>query len=159
MFLGLKTGNLPLISHPAIMIPESIMSALVAAQALFLLIDGQPSNNDLLCLSNAISPILLKSTYNRINGVHNLWGLIANVDRYLHHYCTPFVRPATCLACYDTAINAEASCINRVRAKTTWAAKIQDYKAYEATEHGVKVFTKAVVQDTWIHDLHKPEMF
>ncbi len=147
--------------HPATMTPEVITSALAAAQALFLpiTINGQPSNNNLVRLSNTISPILLKSTYNRANGVHNLWGLVANADRYLHHYGAPFVCPATRPACCSPAINMEASHVDHVHAKTAWAAKIQDYKAYEAAERGVKVFIKAVVQDTWIHNLCDPEMF
>jgi hypothetical protein len=36
---------------------------------------------------------------------------------------------------------------------------LQDYKAYEAAECGVKIFIEAVVNDTWIRDLHNPEMF
>jgi hypothetical protein len=100
------------------MIPRAITSALAAAQALFLPINGQPSDNDLIRLSDAISPILLKATYDHVNGVHNLWGLVASADCYLHHYGAPFVRPATRPACYDPAITAEASCVNHVRAKT-----------------------------------------
>ena len=104
-------------------------------------------------------PILLKATYDCINSLHYLWELVASAYRYLHHYGTPFVHPATHLACYDPAINAEASCLDLVCAKTAWAALIQDYKAYKATEHCVKVFIKAVVNDTWIHGLCDPEMF
>jgi hypothetical protein len=96
------------------MAPKAITSALAAAQALFLPINGQPSNDDLVRLSDAILPILLKATYNRINGIHNLWGLVASMDCFLHHYGTPFICPATHLACYDPAINAKASCVNRV---------------------------------------------
>jgi hypothetical protein len=134
------------------MTPKAITSALAAAQALFLPIDGQPSDNDLIHLSDAISPIFLKATFDRVNGVYNLWGLDASADCYLHHYSAPFVRPATHPACYDPAINAEASCVNHVCTETVWAALIQDYKAYKATEHGVKVFIKAVVNEMWIHD-------
>jgi hypothetical protein len=141
------------------MTPKAITSALAAAQALFLPIDGQPSTNNLIHLSNAIAPILLKSIYNHINGVYNLWRLVANTDRYLHHYSAPFVRPSTCPACFDLAINAEASCFNCVCAITAWAAKIQDYKAYEATECGIKVFIKAVVEDTWICNLCDTKTF
>ena len=130
------------------MTPKAITSALAAAQALFHPIDGQPSDSNLVCLSDAILPILLKATYDHVNGVHNLWGLVASADHYLHHYSTPFVCPATHLACYDPAINAEASCVDRVCAKTAWAALLQDYKAYEVAEHGVKVFIKAVVNNT-----------
>ncbi len=137
----------------------SALAAAAVAQALLLPIYGQPSNNDLLRLSNIITPILLKSSYNRVKGVHNLWGLIANADRYLHHYGTPFVRPATRLACYNPAINAEASCVSRVCTGTAGTAKIQDYKAYEAAECGAKVFIEAVVEDMWICDLCYPETF
>jgi hypothetical protein len=79
------------------MTPEAITSALAAAQAPFLPIDGQPSD-DLVRLSDAISLILLKATYKCINGIHNLWGLVASTDCYLHHYGAPFACPATCPA-------------------------------------------------------------
>jgi hypothetical protein len=141
------------------MTPKAITSALAAAQVLFFPIDGQPSDNDLVRLSDANMPILLKVTYDRVNGVHNLWGLVASADCYLHHYGAPFVCPATCPACYDPAITVEASCIDRVCTKTAWAVLIQDYKAYEATERGVKVFIEAVVNNTWIRDLRNPETF
>jgi hypothetical protein len=141
------------------MTPKAITSALAAAQALFLPIDGQPSDNNLVNLSDNILPILLKATYNHVNGVHNLWGLVASADRYLHHYGAPFVCPANCPACYDPAINAEASRVNRVCAKAAWATLIQDYEAYKAAEHGVKVFIESIVNNTWICNLHDLEMF
>jgi hypothetical protein len=43
--------------------------------------------------------------------------------------------------------------------QNVWAALLQDYEAYEAAEHGVKVFIEAVVNDTWICDLCDPERF
>jgi hypothetical protein len=141
------------------MTPDAITSALAAAQALFLPIDGQPSDNYLIFLSDAISTILRKSTYDHVNSVYNLWGLVANADRYLHHYGAPFVHPATRPACYDPAINAEASCADRVCAKTAWATNIQDYEAYEAPECTIKVFIEAAVQDMWLCDLHNPKTF
>jgi hypothetical protein len=104
------------------MTPKANTSALAAAQALFLPIDEQPSKDNLIRLSNAIWPILLKATYDHINGIHNLWGLIASANWYLHHYSAPFVCPATRPDCYDLVINAEASCIDRVYAKTAGAA-------------------------------------
>jgi hypothetical protein len=53
----------------------------------------------------------------------------------------------------------EASPINRVCSKTTWAALLQDYEAYKATERSVKVFIKAVVNNMSIHDLRNPKTF
>ncbi len=138
--------------------PKAITSALTAAQALFLPINGQTSNNVLVRLSDTISPILLKATYDCINGVYNLWGHVASADCYLHHYGAPFVCSATRLACYDPSINAEASRGNRVCTKTAWAALPQDYKAYKVAEHGVKVFIKAILNDTWICNLCNPKI-
>jgi hypothetical protein len=62
------------------MTPKVITLVLAAAQAIFLPIDGKPSDNNLVHLSNAISPILLKAIYDRVNGIHNLWGLVASAD-------------------------------------------------------------------------------
>jgi hypothetical protein len=106
------------------MTPKEITSAHATSQALFLPINGQPSNNNLIHLSNTISPILLKATYDCVNGIHNLWGLVASTDCYRHHYGAPFVRPAIRPACYDLAINAEASCVDCICAQTAWAALI-----------------------------------
>jgi hypothetical protein len=99
------------------MTPKAITSALTAAQVLFLPINGQPSDNDLVRLSDVILPILLKAIYNQVNSVHNLWGLVASMDCYLHHYSTPSIRPATHPACYDPTITTEASCIYCVTPK------------------------------------------
>jgi hypothetical protein len=158
-FLIFKNGNPPQTPLPATMTPEVITSALAAAQVLFLLIHGQPSDDNLVCLSGAISSILLKATYDHINSVHNLWGLVASADCYLHHYGAPFVRPATRPACYHLAITAEASHVNRVCSKTAWAALLQDYKAYKAAEHGVKVFIKAVVKTRAVTTFAIPRRF
>jgi hypothetical protein len=141
------------------MTPKAIKSALAAAQALFLPINRQSSNNDLVGLSDTILPILLKATYDCVNGIHNLWGLVTSADHYLHHYGAPFVRLATRPTYFDPAINAEASCINRVCTKTAWAALLQDCKAYKAAECGVKVFIEAVVNNTWICNLCNPKTF
>jgi hypothetical protein len=128
MFLVFKKGNPTQIPLPATMTPKAITSAHTAAQALFLPIDGHPSNNDLVRISDAISPILLKATYNHINDIHNLWGLVASVYRYVHHYSAPFVRLATHLVCYDPEINAKASRVDCICAKTARAALIQDMR-------------------------------
>jgi hypothetical protein len=100
------------------MTPKAITSALTAAQALFPPIDGKPSDNNLVRLSDAILPILLKATYDCIKDIHNPWGLVASTDCYLNHYGAPFVHPATRPACDNPTINAEASCLNRIFAKT-----------------------------------------
>ncbi len=141
------------------MTPKAITSVFAAAQAVFLPIDGQPSNKDLVRLLDAILPILLMATYDHVNGVHNLWGLVTSVDGYLHNYSDPFVCPDTPLACYDPAINGKASRVDHVCAKTSWDALLQDYKAYEVAEPGIKVFIEAVVNKTWICNLCNPKTF
>jgi hypothetical protein len=63
------------------------------------------------------------------------------------------------MACYDPAITAEASCVDRVCALTAWAALIQHYVAYKAAERSIKVFIESVVNDLWICNLCNPEKF
>ncbi len=141
------------------MTPTALASALATATLAFLPIAGQPTDDNLVRINNALAPILLKITYDRANGVQNLWGLIADANRYLHHYGLVFGRPATCPAVYDPDIADDASCVKRTRAEASWAACIQDYEAYEVAESGVKVFIEAVVEDTWILDLRNSETF
>ncbi len=137
MFLVFKNGSPPPLPLSATMTPKAITSALAAAQVLFLPNNGQPYDDDLVNRSDAILPIFLKATYDHVNGIHNLWGLVASADCYIHHYGAPFICPATRLACYDPIINADASRVDHICAETAWAALIQDYKAYEAAERGV----------------------
>jgi hypothetical protein len=157
--LHLATKTPPDLPHPATMTPTTLALALATATLAFLPIAGQPTDDDLVRINDALTPILLKVTYDRANGVQNLWGLIADADRYLHHYGLAFAHPATRPAVYDPAIAEGASRVKRTRAEVAWAARIQDYEAYKAAKAGVKTFIKAVVKDTWIRDLHDPEMF
>jgi hypothetical protein len=149
----------PNTSHPITMTPTALTSALADAKAAFLPIIGQPTNDNLVRINDALTPILLTITCDRINGKQSLLGLIANVDRYLHHYGFAFIHPTTHLAVYDPNIANDVSCIERVCAEASWATCIQDYEAYEAAESDVKVFIEAVVEDTWICDLHDPLTF
>ena len=91
------------------MTPTALALALATATSAFLPIAGQPNDDDLVRINDALAPILQKVTYDRANGVQNLWGLIADADRYLHHYGLAFVRPATRPAVYDPAIAEGAS--------------------------------------------------
>ncbi len=130
------------------MTPTALALALATATSAFLPTAGQPNDDDLVRINDALAPILQKVTYDRANGVQNLWGLIANADRYLHHYGLAFTRPAARPAVYDPDIEEGASRVERTRAEATWAARIQDYEAYEAAEAGVKTFIETVAEDT-----------
>jgi hypothetical protein len=141
------------------MTPTALALALATATSAFLPIAGQPTDDDLVQINNALTPILLKVTYDCANGVQNLWGLIADADRYLHHYGLAFVRPATRPEVYDPDIEEGASRVKCTCAEAAWAARIQDYEAYKAAKAGVKTFIEAVVKDTWICNLHDPETF
>jgi hypothetical protein len=141
------------------MTPTTLAVALATAKSAFLPIAGQPTDNDLVRINDTLVPILLKIMYEHANGVQNLWGLIADTDRYLHHYNLAFVRPATRPAVYDPDIAEGASRVERTRSEASWATRIQDYDAYEAAESGAKAFIEAVVKDTWIRNLRDPETF
>jgi hypothetical protein len=68
--LATKTpADLP---HPATMMPTALALALATATSAFLPIAGQPTNDDLVLINDALAPILLKVTYGCTNGVQNL---------------------------------------------------------------------------------------
>ena len=117
----INTATCPEFSHPVTMTPTTLSLALADAKATFSPIVGHPTNNDLVCINDALAPILLKIMYDLSNGEQNLWGLIANVDRYLHHYGLSFVCPATRLVVYDPNIANDASRVEHVCAEATWA--------------------------------------
>ena len=141
------------------MTPTTLALTLATTTLAFLPIAGQPANNNLVRINDALAPILLKIMYDSTNGIQNLWGLIANADRYLHHNGLAFVCPATRPAVYDPDIADDASRIERTHVEASWTTRIQDYEAYEAAESGVKAFIEAVVEDTWICDLRNPKTF
>ena len=116
------------------MTPTALTLALADAKAAFLPIVGQPTDNNLVRINDALASMLLTITYNRSNGEQNLWGLIADADRYLHHYGLAFVDPATRPAVYDPNIANDASRVERFCAEASWATRIQDYKAYEVAQ-------------------------
>ena len=101
---AINTATRPESSHPITMAPTALNLALTEAKTAFLPIVGQSTDYDLVQINNTLAPILLKITYDRINGEQNLWGLIADMDRYLHHYGLAFARPATRPAVYDPSI-------------------------------------------------------
>jgi hypothetical protein len=114
------------------MMLTALALALASATSAFLPIAGQLTNGDLVRINDALVSFLLKITYNCANGVQNLWGLITNANRYLHHYSLTFIRPATRPVVYDPGFAEGASRVERTRAEVSWAACIQDYEAYEA---------------------------
>ncbi len=64
------------------MTPTALALALTTTTSAFLPIAGQPTDNDLVRIKDALAPILLNVTYDCANGVQNLWGLIADAGRY-----------------------------------------------------------------------------
>ncbi len=72
--------NSPLLPHPATMTPTSLALALATATSAFLPIAGQPNDNNLVRINDALASILQKVTYDRAQGAQNLWGLIADAD-------------------------------------------------------------------------------
>jgi hypothetical protein len=54
------------------MTPTALALALATATLAFLPIAGLPNDNDLVCINDALAPILQKVTYDRANGIQNL---------------------------------------------------------------------------------------
>ena len=57
--------------------PEDVTARFVTAIQDFPPITGCPSDENLKKIKDIITPILITLPYDSINGVHNLWGIIA----------------------------------------------------------------------------------
>ncbi len=58
------------------MTSTALALALATTTLAFLPIAGQPTDDNLVRINNALMPILLKIAYDCTNGIQNLWGLI-----------------------------------------------------------------------------------
>ena len=54
---------------------------------------GKPSQDNIVCIREALTPLLVQSGYNKAHAKHNLWGIIYLADAYAEKYGKPFATP------------------------------------------------------------------
>lgn len=140
------------------MSPEEISSLFAAALEQFEPVIGQPTDPDLTRLREALIQVLLVIPFDEETGQHNLVGLLLDKADYQALYGAPFSRP-TRPGIYPSNIDDDAKAPVRARLEAEHAAKLSDYKTYDAAERDTQRFILAVIEDTWIRELKDPTTF
>jgi len=141
------------------MTPEAITLLLKEATEDFTVIEGKPSDDDILAIRETLLPLLMDIPFNLVGGIHSLTGLITETATYeADHGNTAFVRP-THLPLYDSTILDNATTVQRVKLKTAHKALVDDYASYNTAERGVVRFLREVVDNLWINDLKDADTF
>jgi hypothetical protein len=84
---------------------------------------GQPNNNNLLALKEKLLNVLQTITYNRVDGVHHVIGVIHSETAYkADHNRVSFPIPQ-CLGLWDDKISKDATVVGIKKAETIHKAR------------------------------------
>ena len=119
---------------------------------------GQPSNSDIVKITDVLSEALYQIPFDDEKGVHNLVGLIQDKESYTTDYKEAFPSPKK-PGIYDPIITEGTKDSIRAQKEAIHKAKRQDFKFVTAAERGVRNFIIAVVADTYIRDLRSAKYF
>ena len=124
------------------MTSEAITLLFKEATEAFTLIDGTPTDDDLLAICETLLPLLMDIPYDHLGGVHSLTGLITETTTYAaEHGNFAFVRPLR-LPLYNANIPDNATTVVRVKLETAHKALVDDYASFEEAERGVARFLR-----------------
>ena len=99
------------------MTPEAITLLLKEATEAFTVIEGKPSDNDILAIRKTLLPLLMDIPFDLVGGIHSLTGLITETATYkADHGNVVFVRP-TRLPLYNSTFPDNATTVQRVKLK------------------------------------------
>ena len=116
---------------------------------------GQPSDSNIVKITEVLSEALYQIPFDDEKGIHNLVGLIQEKESYTKDYKEAFPtqkKPGI----YDPSITESTKDSIRAQKEAIHKAKCQDYKLFAKEERGVRNFIIAVVLETYIRDLRHP---
>ena len=131
------------------MTPEEIVKKFSDALEQLEPIDGQPSDTDLTRIREVLAPLLLQIPYDKMEGTHNMIGLIRPVAAYTTRYVTEFTEPA-CVGAYDAKIDDDSTVVIRARTEAAHKAKRANRGTYKTVRRETAHFILAVIEDTWV---------
>ena len=137
---------------------DEIHSLFATAIETYAPVEEQPSDPGLSALWETLNALLLPIAYDDKKGIHNLFGLIMDEDACRARHGANFPTPSR-PAIYDVNIPIDASNAVRVRCKSVHTAKKEDCLLFATAERESSKFILAVVKDTWVRELRKPNLF
>jgi hypothetical protein len=123
------------------------------------LLEGKPTDNDLLSIRATILPLLMVIPYNLLGGIHSLTAILMDPAKYEEaHGNAKFVYQIR-LPLYDSKIKNNAMTIICIRAEASHKSRLDNYTSYKAAEQGVAKFLCKAIKDVWYKDLKDAETF
>ena len=138
--------------------PEDVPLLFAEMASTFEPILGQPSESDIVKITEVLSEALYQIPFHDEKVVHNLVGLIQDKVSYLADYkeAFPLLKKTEI---YDTTITDSTKDSIRAQKEAIHKAKRQDFKFFAEAERGVRNFIIAVLADTYIRDLRSAKYF
>jgi hypothetical protein len=125
----------------------------------FPLIEGKPTNDDLLAIREVLLAILMVIPFDLLGGVHSLTALLMDDTKYAaKHGGMTFVHPKH-LPLYNDTIANNASTVVRIRVEAAHKSCLEDYASYDVAERGCAKFLHDVVIEVWYNDLKHADTF
>ena len=132
-----------------------VVAAFAAALVDFTVNHDRPDDAYVQQVFDTIANTLYSLTYNTVEGVHNLMGIIKDTAAYKTKYTVAFVHPTRPKA-FDNAIDTnEAVSLASRKAETIHRAKLADWATYHAATTESNKFCVAVIGRTLISSLSK----
>jgi len=125
-----------------------------AAREAFEVEEGQPTENYITKVVEAICGVLYTLRYDVEKGRDNLVGIIIDDPTYVKKFGQTFRRPAR-PSVYDDSITGEKVTVTIRKAEAVWKAKIQDWDLYDTAEEESSRFITDSVEDVWLTELKK----
>jgi hypothetical protein len=139
--------------------PDAITPLFKEAYDTFPLLEGKPTNDNLLAIWETLLPLLVVIPYDQLKGIHSLMAILTEAAKYkADHGNVKFVRPS-CPPLYNKNIANDATTVIRVCAKAAHKSRLDDYSSYESAKRGVAEFLRDVVGKIWYNDLKNAKTF
>ena len=138
------------------MSPKQLSLQLIEAREALVPITGKPSHDDIVCIHEALTPLLLQAGYNKAHAKHNLWGTIAPADAYAEKYGKPFTTPER-IGTYTP--NSQDAINYTQKLKAVCKICIEYYALCNTGVCGADAFILAVVENAWVYELRGPPRF
>ena len=137
--------------------PEEAKTLFGDLAATFPAIAGQPTDDDVKALREAITNLL--QSIDVPGGTCSLSGLIDAETTYVASHGAPFDPMLVPLDAYDPAIAVDATAAVRARAKCNWTARRELQRLIRAVERNGRLFLLSVVEETWLLPLKSDTTF
>ncbi len=133
--------------------PSDVVKLLQDTLNTQLAIVSQPNNDNLLALKEKLLDVLQTISYDRVDGVHHVVGIIQSNTAYkADHNGVAFPIPK-CLGLWDDKIAKDVMVVELKKAKAIHKACAEDYGIWKAAKDGCKKLICAAVEEVYINKL------